>query len=117
VTGVLPGVRVDATEERPTDASGDAVINADRIFNDDLASGVGRHQSDSGKQRGALKVETMFAMTAMDRSINASAHVKHPTEDDRPRGTRLSLAASRGAWVSESLKALVGFKHGALVGA
>jgi len=47
VTIVLPGVRVDAAEEGPTDASGDAVINADRVFNDDLAPGVCRHRCDS----------------------------------------------------------------------
>jgi hypothetical protein len=39
--GVEP---VAYTKEGPTDASGDAVINADHIFNDDLAPGVGRHQ-------------------------------------------------------------------------
>jgi len=47
VTIVPPGVRVRAAEEGPTDASGDAVINADLIFNDDLASGVCRHRCDS----------------------------------------------------------------------
>jgi len=44
---VLPGVRVRAAEECPTDASGDAVINADPIFNDDLVPGVCRHRCDS----------------------------------------------------------------------
>ena len=41
---VLPGVRVHAKEEGPTDASGDAVLNADHVFNDDLAPRVVRHQ-------------------------------------------------------------------------
>jgi len=44
VTEVLSGVGVHATEKGPSDASGDAVINADLIFNDDLAPGVCRHQ-------------------------------------------------------------------------
>ena len=44
VSIVLPGVRVDATEEGPTDASGDGVSNADHFFSVDLAPGVGRHQ-------------------------------------------------------------------------
>jgi hypothetical protein len=44
---VLPGVRVRAAEEGPTDASGDAVINADPIFKDDLVPGVCRHRCDS----------------------------------------------------------------------
>ena len=55
------------------------------------------------KQRGALTVETMSAMTVMDKSIKSSAHVKYPTEKDRPRGAGLNLVASRGTWVSESL--------------
>ena len=38
---------VSTAEERPSDTSGDAVINADLIFNDDLAAGVRRHQRDS----------------------------------------------------------------------
>ena len=44
VSCVLPGVPVDTTEEGPSDASGDAVINADHICNDDLAPGIGRDQ-------------------------------------------------------------------------
>jgi hypothetical protein len=44
----------------------------------------------------------MSAMTVMDKSIKSSAYVKYPTEEDRPRGTGLSLVASRGRWVSES---------------
>ena len=52
------------------------------------------------KQRGALTVETMSAMTVMDKSIKSSAHVKCPTEKDRPRGAGLNLVASRGTWVS-----------------
>ena len=43
VTESCPGVRIHATEERP-DASGNVVINADLVFHDDLAPGVGRHQ-------------------------------------------------------------------------
>ena len=39
-----PSRQVDATEKGPTDAAGDAVINADQILNDDLAPGVVRHQ-------------------------------------------------------------------------
>ena len=57
------------------------------------------------KQRGALTVEIMSAMTVMDKRIKSSAHVKYPTEKDRPRGAGLNLVASRGTWVSESLKA------------
>jgi hypothetical protein len=38
----------------------------------------------------------------MDKSIKSSAHVKYSTEEDRPRGTGLSLVDSRGTWVSES---------------
>jgi hypothetical protein len=41
-------------------------------------------------------------MTVMDKSIKSSAHVKYPTEKDRPRGAGLNLVASRGTWVSES---------------
>jgi hypothetical protein len=44
VAKVLPGVGVDATEEGPSDAAGNAVINADLVFKDDLAPGVGGHQ-------------------------------------------------------------------------
>jgi hypothetical protein len=40
VTVVLPSVRVDATEEGPPNALGHAVVDADHIFNDDLAPGV-----------------------------------------------------------------------------
>jgi len=54
------------------------------------------------KPRGALTVETMSAMTVMDRSIKPSAHVKYPAEKDRPRGAGLNLVASWGTWVSES---------------
>jgi len=57
------------------------------------------------KQRGAHTVETMSAMTVMDKSIKSSAHVKYPREKDRPRGAGLNLVASRGTWVSESLMA------------
>jgi hypothetical protein len=49
----------------------------------------------------------MFATTVMDKGIKSSAHVKHPTEEDQPRGTGLSLVASRGTWMSESLKTWV----------
>ena len=52
------------------------------------------------KQRGALTVETMSAMTVMDKSIKPSAHVKYPTEKGRLRGAGLNLVASRGTWVS-----------------
>ena len=62
------------------------------------------------KQRGALTVETMSTMTVMDKSIKSSAHVKYPTEKDRPRGAGLNLVASRGTWVSESLTG----EHGCL---
>ena len=41
---VLPGLGVDATEEGPPDAAGNAVINADLVFNDDLAPAIGGHQ-------------------------------------------------------------------------
>jgi hypothetical protein len=44
VAKVLPGVGVDTTEEGPPDAAGNAVINADLVFNDDPAPGVGGHQ-------------------------------------------------------------------------
>jgi len=44
VAMVLPGVRVRAAKEGPTDASGDAVINTDPVFNDDLAPGLCRHR-------------------------------------------------------------------------
>ena len=44
----------------------------------------------------------MSTMTVMDKSIKSSAHVKYPTEKDRPRGAGLNLVASRGTWVSES---------------
>jgi hypothetical protein len=44
VTKVLPGVGVDATEEGPPDSAGNAVINADLVFNDDLTAGIGGHQ-------------------------------------------------------------------------
>jgi hypothetical protein len=44
-------------------------------------------------------------MTVMDKSIESSAHVKYPTEEDRPRGTGLSLVASRGTWEHGCLKA------------
>jgi hypothetical protein len=41
---VLPGERVRAAKEGPSDASGDAVINTDTVFNDDLVPGVWRHR-------------------------------------------------------------------------
>jgi hypothetical protein len=44
VTIVLPGIRVDAAEEGSTDASGDAVINPDLVFDDDLTPGVRGHE-------------------------------------------------------------------------
>jgi hypothetical protein len=47
VTIVLPGVRVYAAKKGPPDASGNAVINADLVFNDNLAPGVSRHERDS----------------------------------------------------------------------
>ncbi len=47
VTVVLPRIRIHATEGGPTDASGDAVINADPVFNDELAPGVRGHEWDS----------------------------------------------------------------------
>ena len=54
------------------------------------------------KQRGALTVETMSAMTVIDESIKSSARVKYRTEKVRPRGAGLNLLASRGTCVSES---------------
>jgi hypothetical protein len=36
-------VRVDATEERSSNAARDAVVNADTVFSDDVAASVGRH--------------------------------------------------------------------------
>ena len=39
MTIVLPGIRSTTAEEGPPDASGDAVINADLVFKDDLAAG------------------------------------------------------------------------------
>ena len=44
MTIVLPGILIDAAEEGPSHASSDAVINANLVFNDDLASGVRGHQ-------------------------------------------------------------------------
>ena len=44
---VQPGIRVDAAEERPSDTASDAVLNADLIFNDDLAARIRRHQQKS----------------------------------------------------------------------
>jgi hypothetical protein len=40
----VPCVRVYPAEEGPSDAAGDAVINARLVFNDDLAPGVSRHR-------------------------------------------------------------------------
>ena len=97
MTIVLPGVRVDATEEGPSDASGDAVINADLVFNDDLAPGVGRHQLRLLKQRRAFPVERMSTITVMDKSTKSSRRVKYLTEKDRPRGAGLNLVVSRGS--------------------
>ena len=42
MTKVLPGVGVDTTEEGPQDVAGNAVINADLIFDDGLAPGAKR---------------------------------------------------------------------------
>jgi len=44
VTVVVPRVRVHPAEERPSDASGDAVINPDLVLANDLAPGVSRHR-------------------------------------------------------------------------
>jgi hypothetical protein len=44
VTKILPGVGVDATEEGPPDAAGNTVVNADLVFDDDLAPRLGGHQ-------------------------------------------------------------------------
>jgi hypothetical protein len=44
VVVVTPGIRVDSTEEGPTNASGDTVINTDLIVIDNIAAGIGRHQ-------------------------------------------------------------------------
>jgi hypothetical protein len=44
VTEILPGLRVHAAQKSPSDASGDAVVNADPFFVDDLAARAGRHR-------------------------------------------------------------------------
>jgi hypothetical protein len=44
MTVILPRIRIQAAEEGPSDTSGDAVINTDLVFNDDLAPGVRGHQ-------------------------------------------------------------------------
>ena len=44
MTIVPPGVLIEATEEGPPDASGNAVIDADLVFNDDLAPGACGHR-------------------------------------------------------------------------
>src|SRR5262249_58767881 len=47
VTVILPGIRVHAAEKSPSDASGDAVVNADPFFVNDLAARAGGHPSHS----------------------------------------------------------------------
>src|SRR5262249_8303256 len=44
VTVILPGTRVHTAEKSPADASGDAMVNADPFFVDNLAARAGRHR-------------------------------------------------------------------------
>jgi len=40
---IPPGVRVGTAEERSSNAASDAVVNANTVFIDDVAAGVGGH--------------------------------------------------------------------------
>jgi hypothetical protein len=82
----LPGVGVDTTQEGPPDAAGNAVINADLVFNDDLAPGIGGHQKGL-LQRRAFAAFVMSTTTVLDKGINSLCRVKYPTKKGHPRGT------------------------------
>jgi hypothetical protein len=98
VTIVPPGVRNDATEEGPPDASGEAVIDADRIFNDDLAPRRMWASVKLLKQRRALITEIVSTITVLVKSIKSTRRVKYPVEKDHMRGATLILLVSRGSW-------------------
>jgi len=79
VAGVVPCARVHPAEERPSDASGDAVINSDLVFADDLAPGVSRHRRDSREHR-AVAIEAMSTVTVMDNPTGPPGGVTYPRE-------------------------------------
>jgi hypothetical protein len=95
LTIVLPGVRIDATEEGPPDAPSDAVIDADRIF------GAGRMSASVRllKQRRAFMTETMSTETVLVKSIKSTCRVKYPTEKVHIGDANLKLLASPGSGV------------------
>jgi hypothetical protein len=106
IHSLRPGVRNDATEEGPPDASGEAVIDADRIFNDDLAPGRMWASVTLMKQRRAFMTEIMSTTTVLVKSIKSTCRVKFPTEKDHTRGAisiLLVSRGSRGSWVSGPL--------------
>ncbi len=115
VAVVVPLVRVHPAEERPSDASRDAVTNPDLVFADDLAPGVSRHRSDSSERR-TVATETMSTVTVMDKISIGPAVSSTQLKRDRspPRGATWrpsSPHAQRGCrklpprrvWVSGSL--------------
>jgi hypothetical protein len=87
VTKVLPGVGADATEEGPPDAAGTAVINADLVFDDDLAPGRRWASMRLLKQRRAFAAQIVSTTTVMDKSTQSLFRVKYSTKNGRPCGT------------------------------
>src|SRR5262249_29974370 len=75
VTVILPGIRVHAAEKSPADASGDAVVNADRS-----SSTIWRRPQtgidDTPRLVRSIRARTMSTLTVMDKSTKQAGGVK-----------------------------------------